>query len=202
MTRAGELSLVPARLEKPPISSPLSRSNRLRRPEPEPCECKVGRGRPDGSPGGIRMSSEPPRMWVTGRCPRLRRGVGGGMAQGSGPAASPLSEGVCGCTAIATACLASALRRKDSLLRPLVAWCCFFLGGRVRGSASGSDASDTGSSSHSSFSSSATTLGTWEPFTSDGVAIFIPLPFLLDLLVLLEVLEGRLVFPVAGSTNS
>lgn len=119
MTRAGELSLVCARLEEPPVSSFFSRSNRLRRPNPEPRGLKVGRGRPDGSPGGRRMESEAPRVWV-GRSPKesLRRGVGGGMATSSNAAASPLSEGDGDCTAIA--CLASALRRKDSLLRPLV----------------------------------------------------------------------------------
>jgi hypothetical protein len=112
------------------------------------------------------------------------------MAPASDAAASPLSEGDGGSTAIA--CLASALRRKDSLLRPLAA--CFFLGGMTWESGSGSDASDTGSSSHSSFSSSATTLGAWEPLASGGVAI-IAFPFLL------EMLEGRLIFPMADSTN-
>lgn len=68
------------------------------------------------------------------------------------------------------------------------------------GSVSISDAPDTGSSSHSSFSSSATTLGAWDPLASGGVAI-LAFPFLLDLLALLEMLEGRLVLPVADPTN-
>ena len=198
MTRAGELSLVRARLEEPPISSFFNRSNRLRRPNPEPRGLRVGRGRPIGSPGGRRMESEAPRVWAR-RCPKesLRKGVGGGIATVSGPAASPLSEGDGDCTAIA--CLASALRRKDSLLRPLVVW-CFFLGGVMWESGSISEAPETGSSSHSSFSSSATILVAWEPLASGGVAILV-FPFLLELLALLEMLEGRLVSPVAAFTN-
>ncbi len=67
-------------------------------------------------------------------------------------------------------------------------------------SGSSSEAPDTGSSSHSSFSSSAAILGAWEPLASGGVAIIV-FPFLLDLLALLEMLEGRLVSPVVAATN-
>ena len=70
----------------------------------------------------------------------------------------------------------------------------------MRGSGSTSDAPDPGSSSHSSFSSSATTLGAWEPLASGGVAIIV-FPFLLDVLALLELLDGRLASPVIASTN-